>query len=316
MPTLNGARVAITGGNGFIGSHLCNAILKEYPNAKMHILDVNIDVPNPILLLSSNIYFHKLDIRVLDKTSDIMESIGPTHVIHLAAFVNAGRDFGNIDDAIHVNIIGTTNLLRILSNINLNSFIHIGTSEIYGDNEPPFNEDMPIRPTSPYSIAKAASELFCNVFSNSNDIPTTYLRLFNVFGEGQSENMMIPQVILSCLRQEAMDLTQGIQTREVNYVSDIVNGIIRASVTDSAVGEIINLGSGKEISVKELALKIREITDSSIDLNFGALPYREHEIWRMFCNCEKARRLLSWKCQVELEDGLRRTIAWYKEKIK
>ena len=316
MSTLNGARVAITGGNGFIGSHLCNTILKDYPNAKVHILDINTDIPNPILVLSSNIYFHELDIRVLDKISDIIESIEPTHVIHLAAFVNVGRDFGNIDDAIHVNIIGTTNLLRILSKLHIESFIHIGTSEIYGDNDPPFNENMPIRPTSPYSIAKAASELLCNVFSKSNDIPTTYLRLFNVFGEGQSESMMIPQVIISCLRQEAMDLTQGVQTREVNYVSDIVNGIIRASVTDTAVGEIINLGSGKEISVKELALKIREMAGSSINLNFGALPYREHEIWRMFNDCEKAERFLGWKCQIDLEDGLRKTIAWYKEKMK
>ena len=310
---MNDARVLITGGNGFIGSHLCNAILAGYPEAHVCLGDVKAGFPNPVLRTNIGTELVKLDIRDHQGTRKQVDSLEPTHVFHLAAFVNAGRDPALIGEVIEINISGTANLLRGLLDHEVESIVHLGTSEIYGDNEPPFTEEMPARPTSPYSISKVASESFCQLFSKVHGLPVVCLRPFNVFGEGQGEGMMIPQVITSCLANRSIDLTEGRQSREVNHVSDIVNGILRASLTSSARGEIINLGSGQEISVKELAVRIKQLSGSTSTLNFGALAYRGNEIWRMFCDNTKARRILGWKPIVNLEEGLIRTINWYRQ---
>jgi len=313
MPTLNDARILITGGNGFIGSHLANFIQEGHPEANIVIGDVEVDSPNPLLGTGSRAALLGLDVRDPANLKELVEKIEPTHVYHLAAFVNAGRDPELIDKAVEINIRGTLNLLRSLSGSPVESIVHLGTSEVYGDNEPPFAEDMSARPTSPYSISKVASEHFCHMFYKVHGLPLVCLRPFNVYGEGQGPGMMIPQVISTCLTNRGMDLTEGRQTREVNHAQDIVEGIVTASMTKSARGEIINLGSGLEISVRKLAERIKELSGSTSSLNFGALAYRDNEIWRMFCDNSKAQRILGWKPKIDLEEGLKRTIDWYRQ---
>jgi nucleoside-diphosphate-sugar epimerase len=123
-------------------------------------------------------------------------------------------------------------------------------------------------------------------------------------------------VILSALRGEDFEMTGGEQTRDFTYVDDIVEGYIRASISGKAIGQTINLGTGKEHAIKDVVLKVVELMGSTVKPLIGALPYRPGEIWCLYSDSSKARELLGWQPQVGLEDGLRKTIEWYTDKFK
>jgi len=142
------------------------------------------------------------------------------------------------------------------------------------------------------------------------------LRPFNNFGPYQSEKAVIPEIIINCLLGREIKSTEGKQTREFNFVENIVDGFVLAAKKDKAVGEIINLGSGKDISIKDLILNIHKMTNSNSKLSIGSLEYRPTEIWRMFCENEKAKRILGWEPKVSFEEGLKKTIEWYKSYIE
>ena len=172
---------------------------------------------------------------------------------------------------------------------------------------------MPVDPPSPYSASKASSEMLCRVYQEAYGFPIVFLRPFNVYGEGQAPPMLIPELIHSCLKGEDIKLTEGKQTREWNYVKDIVSAMVLAAQKKEAVGRVINIGSGKEYTIRELVVKILELMGNPIQPLFGALPYREYEIWRMFCDNSLARELLGWEPKFSLEAGLERTISWYRD---
>lgn len=306
-------RIIITGGNGFIGSHLSNKLTTEKNVDEVHIIDLfDSSEVNPILLKRNNLYFHNVDILDLNSLCEIIKQINPTHVFHLAAILNRSRDFSALETSISVNVLGTCNLLHALRDIPLSRFLHMNTSECYGHNSTPFTENMSLSPCSPYSASKSSSELFTRVFSEMYSIPTTYIRSFNVFGEGQSEDMLIPQVIISGLEKKDIDLTKGEQTRDSIYIKDIIEGICLATFSEKSVGIVINLCSQKDYSIQYLAEKIVEIGYFDIKLNFGKLQYRKSEIMEMVGDSTKARQLLGWKPHFTLNEGLSKTIDWYR----
>jgi nucleoside-diphosphate-sugar epimerase len=137
------------------------------------------------------------------------------------------------------------------------------------------------------------------------------VRPFAVYGPRQSSRFLIPQVILHALRREDFPTTLGEQGRDWIYVEDVVDGIIRASLSEEAIGQIINLCSGQEHTVREVVGRVLEIMGNPIEARFGALPYRRGEIWHLVGDNAKAKELLGWEPKVSLEEGLRRTIAWY-----
>lgn len=315
MEDLSGSRVLITGGNGFIGGHLAREILDQFSDVKIHLLDLFDKFPlNPFINeVTDKVECHTINLRSFENVRRIVERIEASYIFHLGAYTRVGRDFSHVDNAIQINIQGTINLLHALENTDFRSFIHMGTSEEYGKNSVPFREDMTVDPPSPYSVSKAASEMFCRVYREAYGFPIVFLRPFNVYGEGQSPTMLIPELILSCLRKENIKLTEGKQTREFNYVKDIVSAIILASQTKKAIGKIINIGSGEEHTIRDVVILILNMMGNSIVPLFGALPCRENEIWRMFCDNTLAKELLGWKPQYSLEKGLKRTITWYEK---
>ncbi len=271
-------RIIITGGNGFIGSHLSNKLTKEKNIDEVHIIDLlDSSEVNPILLKRNNLYFHNVNILDLNSLCQIVKQINPTHVFHLAAILNRSRDFSALETSISVNILGTCNLLHALRDIQLSRFLHMNTSECYGHNSPPFTENMRLSPCSPYSSSKSSSELFTMVFSEMYSIPTTYIRSFNVFGEGESEDMLIPQVIISGLKKKDIDLTKGEQTRDSIYIKDIIEGICLAIFSEKSVGETNRTGeinySHHNHQFKSLALKsCKKLDRHTFELWYEALP--------------------------------------------
>lgn len=301
----------ITGGNGFIGSHLANALSGMNKDAKVHLLDNNFSHINPIIEIRDNLFFHESDIANFSKLQRIVEQISPDHVYHLASYVNAERNIEIAKKCVEVNVNGTINIIRSLMHTEIKCFVHLGTSEIYGRNDVPFVEEMNPQPMSPYSASKLSSEIFCKTLSEIYNVPVVLLRAFNVYGDGQMPKMLIPEIILSCLNNKDINATYGEQTREVNYVKDIVNGIILASVTKSAIGNVINLGCGVEKTVKEIIQYIVDEMEINVQIKFGAIPYRSNEIMRMFCDASRAKELLGWEPNYTFEEGIRKTIDWY-----
>jgi UDP-glucose 4-epimerase len=168
---------------------------------------------------------------------------------------------------------------------------------------------------SPYSVSKYSAEMFCDLLYKLYGYPIVTLRLFNLYGEYDISSRIIPDSIIACLMRKELKLTSGKQTRDFNYVKDVIEGILKASDVKKAIGETINIGSGKEYSIRFLVEKIIELMGNPIKPSFGAFSYRKNEVWRMRCDNSKARRILNYKPKFSLEEGLKKTIEWYEKNI-
>jgi nucleoside-diphosphate-sugar epimerase len=241
----------------------------------------------------------------------IVDKAQPEYVLHLGAFTHVGKSWQRVDECIQANVQGTANLLQALARVDYRRFVYTGTSEIYGDIDVPFREDARVNPISPYSVSKYAGERFCRMFHQGYGWPIVMLRPFNAYGPGQTPDRVIPEIIVRALRGQELKMTQGHQTREFNFVEDIAEGFVLAATAPGIEGEILNLGCGEELSMRQVAQTILDLMGNPIEPQFGALPERPTEIHRMFCDSSKARQALGWSPQHSLADGLRKTIDWY-----
>ncbi|MEW6214096.1 MAG: NAD-dependent epimerase/dehydratase family protein, partial [Nitrospirota bacterium] len=241
----------------------------------------------------------------------------PQILFHLAALKDVRRDLELIEPMIDINIKGTMNLLRgvIEEKITLECFINTGSSEEYGDGSAPFNESQREIPVSPYSASKVAATYFCQMLYKTLKLPIVTLRPFLTYGPYQDTDMFIPSLIHHCLEGKDFPMTEGDQTREFTYIDDIVEAYLLAAGCPQAVGEVINIGNGIEYRIKDIAERIVSMMGNPIRLLIGALPKRHGETKHSFCSDEKAKNLLGWFPKIGLNEGLERTINWYKKDI-
>jgi nucleoside-diphosphate-sugar epimerase len=304
-------KVLVTGGSGFIGYHLIKRLMNEGADVTL-MTRYNSLVKNIRLKdIWSKINVIEADLRNIDSLRQIKD-LSPQIVFHLGAYNHVGTSFTHVSEVFDVNAKGTANLLGVYDGYDC--FIYTSTSEIYGlQEEVPFKENMNPYPLSPYSITKYAGELFCRMKAQIENHPIIVLRPFNVFGPYQSTKAIIPEIILKCLRNETIKSTEGKQTREFNYVNDIIDGFILAAKNKGAIGKVINLGNGGEIRIRDLIQTIAKMTNSKSELKIGSLPYRPTEIWRMCASNKLAESVLGWKPKTSFEEGLSKTIEWVKQ---
>jgi UDP-glucose 4-epimerase len=307
-------RVLVTGGSGFIGSHLVKSLLQQGAKVAVTVRYGNIVKNIRLADCWSCIDVIEADLRNRGALEAI-QRFDPEVVFHLAAYQHVGQSFSQVEECFDVNAKGTANLLDTCRKAP--KFVYIATSEVYGlQDSVPFIETMEPRPLSPYAITKYAGEMYCRMQQQIGGGPSiVMLRPFNAFGPYQSTKAIIPELILKALRGEPIRTTPGEQTREFNFVTNLTDGMIGAAQHAEKIEGPMNIAGGEEVPIRDLVRKIVDLTESRSSVEIGALPYRPNEIWRMRGDATRARQVLGWKPQVSLEQGLKITIDWCREQI-
>ena len=310
MSQLKGKRALVTGGSGFIGSHLTRRLLKEGADVAI-LTKYNSSIDNIRLVdIWNDITVIEGDIRNQDSLKQIPE-YQPDIIYHLGAYNHVGDSFIHVKEALDCNVQGTANVVEAYDGYE--RFIYTATSEVYGYQERvPFAEDMNPEPISPYAVGKYGGELYCRMKMKMADQRFVVLRPFNVYGPYQSPRAVIAEMILTCLKGDPVYATSGKQTRDFNFVGNLIDGFVLAGEREEAIGQIINIGSGTEISIRDLITEIHQLTDSISELHLGSLPYRPTEIWRMVAANDRARELLGWTPRIDFKKGMQVTVEWYR----
>ena len=307
-------RVLVTGGSGFIGSHLIKSLLDR--NAKVAVTTRYGDVVKNIRLAEcwSRVEVIEADLRNRGALGAIRR-FEPQVVFHLAAYQHVGQSFDQVEECFDVNAKGTANLFDVCEGIP--KFVYVATSEVYGLQETaPLVETMEPSPRSPYAITKYAGEMYCHMKQRlGGETSIVLLRPFNAFGPYQSTKAIIPEVILKCLRGEPIRTTLGEQTRDFNFVTNLTDAMLLAAEYPERIDGPINIAGGEEVAIRDLVPKIVDVTQSRSRMEIGALPYRPNEIWRMRGDAPRARNVLGWKPRISLDEGLRITAAWYRDQL-
>ncbi len=247
--------------------------------------------------------------------ASVVERAKPSIVFHLGAYTHVGKSWNRLDECIQTNVQGTVNLLQALARDECRRFVYTSTSEVYGDVAVPFREDSSVNPLSPYSVSKYAGERFCLMLQRGRGWPIVVVRPFNAYGPAQSPDRVIPEIIVKALRKERLAMTQGRQTREFNFVGDLVEGFLRAATAPGVEGKVFNIGGGEEVAMRDLAPIILDLMGNPIVAEIGALPDRPTEIWHMRSDSTKAREELGYRPRWSLVEGLEETIAWYRGEL-
>ena len=300
---LNGASVLVTGGTGFVGPYLVQALSEA--GARIKILSLNDGE------ISSNLRAEHLEIVKGDVTKpETLDGItkGVDLVFHLAAIANVDYAIQNPVKTYDVNVRGTLNLLEEVRKNPVQKFIHVSSSHVYGIPQYiPVDEKHPIAPREPYSASKAAAENIVNGYSSAYDINTAIVRPFNVYGPGQDESFLIPSIVKQALSSNAvMEVGNLEPTRDFTYIADIVAGFLKIAEYGSGV---YNIGSGVEVKVSDIVHKIVDIIDPDIEIRSVIDRQRSGgvEIARL---CADVSRLkgIGWKPTIGIDEGLRKIV--------
>lgn len=291
-------KVIVTGGAGFVGSHIVDALITD--GYEVHVID-NLSTGSKKNLHPQAI-FHKADIRKLKNIAPFFKEV--QYVFHTAALARIQPSIQDPISSNEVNITGTLNVLLAARDANVKKVIYSASSSAYGSQSMlPYQEDMIPHPQNPYALQKLAGEMYCRLFSELYDLPTVSLRYFNVYGPRQKADGAYATVIGIFLRErmagEPLTIVKDGKTkrRDYTHVSDIVRGNMLAMKSNKVgKGEVVNLGAGKNYSVVEMA---RMIGGHQV-----LIPMRRGEAKETLADYSKAKRLFGWKPQVRLEDGL------------
>lgn len=311
MNNFKNLNVLVTGATGFIGSNLIRSLMKR--GAKVSVI---ISPKSSVWRLSDIINRIKIieaDLRDKHKLQTQLKKSDNKIIFHLAACVKRKQSTSLIKENLETNLWGTVNLINCVIKRDIEFFINTGTCDEYGNNPVPFNEKQRESPLSPYAASKVAATHYCQMLTKAIGFPVITIRPFLTYGPFQTGEMLIPSVVNSCLKSLPIHVTDGQQTREFHYISDIVEGFLLATTNKKAIGEVIDLGTGKEHKVKDVVEMIVKLTDYRLKWRFGDIPYRENEMFRFYCQGKKAKKLLKWQPKISLKNGLIETIEWYKK---
>jgi UDP-glucose 4-epimerase len=289
---IKGKRILVTGSSGFIGRNLVGEL-------KRHNVEV-ITLTDP--------EGHRIDVRDWRKIQEIRDI---DIVYHLAAKTYVPFSFENPKAVYEVNVLGTLNILELCRLRDVEKIVFV-SSYVYGQPQYlPIDEKHPVQPTNPYMRSKVLGEELCRAYNNDFGLRCIILRPFNVYGVGQSDDLLIPTII-SQLQAGKIELQDSEPKRDFVYISDLISALIEAEKFDGNF-EIFNIGYGKSYSVKEIVdNNIIQLYGKEVKINYKN-ERRKNEIMDVVADIRKARAKLGWEPKISIEEGLRRCIDWFKE---
>ena len=307
------ARYLVTGGAGFIGSHVVEALVKK--NERERVLDnFSTGKRENLAPMISHIEMVEGDVREPLQCGKAME--GTEYVIHLAALHEVPRSVEQPLETHEVNVTGILNLLLAARDAGVKRFVYASSSAVYGDSPVlPRSEDVvPLPTSSPYAVSKLAGEYYCQLFSSLYGLETVCLRYFNVYGPRQDAASqyagVIPKFIFALLSGNPPTIYgDGEQSRDFVNVADCVAATIAASRTPGISGSVMNIGTGQRTTVNQLCALVQEILQRSIPPRFG--PPQPGDIRYDYADIGKAMRLLAYRPSCAVNEGLKETAAWY-----
>lgn len=319
----------ITGGCGFIGRNLIKELLLKDEKIRIRILDnfsvgkfsdLSYATSQYELIDASNLSWDEQTIQVvkgdiMDSHLAIQVSKGASVIVHLAANTGVGPSVENPRMDCTTNVIGTFNYLDACRINNIGRFVFASSGAPIGECIPPIHEEMPCHPVSPYGASKLAGEAYCSAYHKSFGVDTVALRFGNVYGPGSShKSSVVAKFVRQALNGETLEIYgNGAQTRDFIYTEDLVKAIYKASIKKGVGGEIFQIATNNETTIaeltREIVLQFKAFGLEDIKVIYA--PQRIGDVMRNFSNTSKALKLLEWKNETQLPDGLQKVIKWF-----
>lgn len=307
--------VLVTGAGGFIGSHLAERLVRE--GAKVTAM-VHYNALGSQGWLQSSPLHKEMNIVAGDICDPgFMQAIIEEQqiVFHLAALIAIPYSYSAPESYVRTNVVGTLNVLQAARRCGTERVLHTSTSEVYGTAlYVPIDEKHPLQGQSPYSASKIGADKMAESFHLSFDTPVVTVRPFNTFGPRQSARAVIPTILSQILTKGEVKLGSLTPTRDLNYVDNTVEGYLAAGSHPEAIGKTISFGSGREISIGDLAALISKVVGKEVPIvqDEQRLRPSKSEVERLLADNTLAAKLLGWAPEVTLETGLERTIEWFR----
>ena len=314
-------KVLVTGADGFIGSHLTETLVREGYDVKAFIYYNSFGskgwLDQSDKEIKKQINFFAGDIRDPNGVRQAVKNVD--YILHLASLIGIPFSYHSPNSYIDTNIKGTLNILQAARDFNIEQIIHTSTSEVYGTaREVPIKENHPLSGQSPYSASKIGADQLAYSFFSSFNLPVSIIRPFNTYGPRQSARAIIPSIISQIAKKnEFIKLGSLHPTRDFSYIEDTVKGFLSAINNKRTIGEIINLGSGFEISIGDTVNLISEIMNQEIKIKVDNNRIRppKSEVERLFACNQKAKLLMDWAPKFSgiegFKKGLEKTISWF-----
>ena len=308
----------VTGAAGFIGSHLTERLVALGANVRA-LVRYNSSgrrgwLEDSPVKDSIEVVFG--DVRDFFGVREAMQE--REVVFHLAALIGIPYSYSAPQSYLHTNIEGTMNVLQAVRELEIERLVCTSTSEVYGTARyVPMDETHPLQGQSPYSASKIAADKLAESYFLSFGVPVTIARPFNAYGPRQSSRAIIPTIITQALVGSEVRLGSLLPTRDFNFVADIVEGFICAATVQDAIGQVINFGTGMEVSIGQLADTLGRLIGKELNLiteNQRVRP-ENSEVERLCADATLAQDILGWKPSVCLQDGLRQTIEWFERNL-
>jgi len=312
--TLEGKKVLVTGSTGFIGANLVHQCLRE--GADVAILTRETSNKWRISSVLKDVEEYCVDLLDEAKLEDVILHIRPEIIFHTA--VHGGYPSLNHSSIIlKTNVIGTANLINACRKVEFELFVNSGSSSEYGIKPTAMKEADSLNPIGAYGVSKASATMYCQAISLAEDRPIVTLRLFSPYGYYEERTRLIPSVIVSCLQGQNPRVSSPDSIRDFIFVEDVMELYIKAAENRERIaGQIFNAGCGIQQTIGKVVTDIIKLTEANVEPEWNAVsnPRIEPKVWR--ADISKTQKLLNWQPKYHLEEGLEKTITWFRENMQ